>query len=130
MPDIIVQPYYIDSEGREKSPQVVLYRRNEQGELVIDPETGEYIIDGYNIKAQSRNKNYTVVLTDADGTPIERDENGEIIDAKYRLKIVPALLDITISVAGVSSVMTACSEIPEASMVVPAVIKGQVDLSS
>lgn len=128
VPDIIVQPYYIDSEGREKSPQVVLYRRNEQGELVIDPETGEYIIDGYNIKAQSRNKNYTVVLTDADGTPIERDENGEIIDAKYRLKIVPALLDITISVAGVSKVYDGLApEIPEASMVVPAVIKGQVD---
>ncbi len=87
-----VYPYYINMQQQERLPRSVLYQTDVDGNLLTD-EFGEYLIDGYNIKVVTGNKNYTAVLVDTAGVPLELDE-GEIVDENYRFKVIPKVLDI------------------------------------
>lgn len=89
-PNITVYPYYLINAGEEN--QAELYPKNV---LYEEDEFGNGTIKGYNIRAISHNNNYTALLVDQAGHPLELD-GEEIVDEDYRLKITPLQLSFRI----------------------------------
>lgn len=94
-----VYPYYINAQQQERLPRSVLYKTDEEGNPLTD-EFGEYILDSYNIKVVTGNRNYTAVLVDSAGNPLELD-GEEIVDENYRFKVTPKVLDIILQTGSV-----------------------------
>mgnify|MGYP001048780616 CR=1 FL=1 len=96
-----VYPYYLNPQNQERFPRAVKYKMID-GEYVI--EDGDYVIEGYNIKAVTGNSNYTAVIVDENGEPLERDEDYEIIDEDYRFKIIPQIIYVNLAAHNVTKV--------------------------